>query len=110
MSTSSTTPVAVPGLTNVTAISAAPGIQAWTTCALRSDGTVWCWGGNNGGTIGNGTMNNAPSPVQLAGISTATSIYVGTNGACAVLADESLECWGQVGLATNTLSPAVVLP
>ena len=33
--------------------------------ALKSDGTVWAWGDNTFGQLGNGTTNNAYAPVQV---------------------------------------------
>src|SRR4029078_12169739 len=35
--------------------------------ALRSDGTVWAWGKNDYGQIGDGTLANQPTPVQVKG-------------------------------------------
>lgn len=35
------------------------------TVALKTNGTVWAWGRNNYGQIGNGTTNNQPNPVQI---------------------------------------------
>src|SRR5690606_16457937 len=43
----------VPGLSNVVAI--ASSASATHTCAIRDDGTVWCWGQNQFGQIGDGT-------------------------------------------------------
>src|SRR5579872_2157717 len=34
---------------------------------LKSDGTVWDWGFNNDGQLGNGTTNNTDVPVQVLG-------------------------------------------
>lgn len=52
-------PNAVPGLTNVVEVAAGDD----RTCALRSDSTVWCWGGANGGSAG---LLPALSPVRVA--------------------------------------------
>jgi len=64
-----TTPVQVRGegavgfLNNITAISAGNGY----TAALRNDGTVWAWGSNNYGQLGDGTTTNRHTPVQVRG-------------------------------------------
>ena len=34
---------------------------------MKSDGTVWDWGDNQAGELGNGTINNADLPVQVLG-------------------------------------------
>lgn len=38
------------------------------SCALRSAGTVVCWGDNGNGELGDGTIANSPRPVQVAGV------------------------------------------
>ena len=35
--------------------------------AIKSDGTLWAWGNNNAGQIGNGTTSNYSSPVSVVG-------------------------------------------
>ncbi|MCL2707022.1 MAG: RCC1 domain-containing protein, partial [Dehalococcoidia bacterium] len=35
--------------------------------ALKSDGTVWAWGGNSYGQLGDGTTTNRSTPAQLIG-------------------------------------------
>ena len=37
------------------------------TAAVRADGTVWAWGGNEFGQLGNGTTNSSLVPVQVVG-------------------------------------------
>jgi alpha-tubulin suppressor-like RCC1 family protein len=71
------TPVKVTGLTGVTKISAGGGFSL----ALRSDGTVWAWGFNGDGELGNGTTANSPVPVQVTGLSHVTGISAGFGGA-----------------------------
>ena len=56
----------VPPLTSVTKL----GGRTYWTCAVKSDGTVWAWGMNQGGQMGNGTVNpqagpQVTSPVQV---------------------------------------------
>ena len=51
----------VPGLSNVTAVSAGTSYSL----ALKSDGTVWAWGSNDVGQLGDGTQTDRYSPVQV---------------------------------------------
>ena len=73
-------PVPVPGLTGITQISA--GLEFGL--ALRSDGTVWAWGLNTSGELGNGTTaERSTVPVQVTGLSQVTQIAAGGNFAIA---------------------------
>jgi len=64
------------------------------TCVLRSDGTVWCWGDNTTGQLGDATTTQALAPVRVFGITTATQITTGFRHTCALLADNTIRCWG----------------
>lgn len=55
------TPAQVANLSGVTAIGANDSASA----ALRSDGTVWTWGANYLGELGDGTTTNQPLPVKV---------------------------------------------
>ncbi|MGA2380404.1 MAG: hypothetical protein ABSG85_13970 [Spirochaetia bacterium] len=39
------------------------------TAALKGDGTVWAWGSNRYGELGDGSTVARPAPVQAAGLS-----------------------------------------
>jgi alpha-tubulin suppressor-like RCC1 family protein len=54
-------PTGVGALGNVEAI--APGARH--ACALKKDGTVWCWGKNDRGQLGDGTKVDSPFPVKV---------------------------------------------
>ncbi len=76
------------------------------SCALRSDGVVRCWGRNRHGQLGNGTTQDAHTPVTVALPAGARTIGLGEQHACAVLIDGDLYCWGanpygQVGDGTD---------
>jgi len=63
------------------------------TCATRTDGTLWCWGSNWGGQLGNGTNQGSLVLVQVPGTSWA-SVNAGAYHTCAVKTDGTLWCWG----------------
>ncbi len=67
------TPVQVTGLSGVTKIAAG----GTFSLALRKDRTVWAWGNNTYGELGNGTTADSSVPVQVTGLSQVTSIAAG---------------------------------
>jgi len=85
-------PIRVKGLTGVIAVAAGGD----TSFALRSDRTVWAWGYNGQGELGNGTSDeNAHStPTRVKNLTTAVGIGAGVEHGLAVLADGSLSAWG----------------
>ena len=107
-------PVAVAGLTNVTAISAGRE-GGYFACALLADTTVVCWGQNNLGQLGNGTTTNSATPVPVVGLTGVVAISTGNDFACGLLAGGTVNCWGrnnegQLGNGTtvNATTPVVV--
>ena len=84
-------PVQVSGLTGVTAISA--GFE--NSYALRgSDGTVWAWGFNFSGQVGDDTTTQRNSPVQVSGLSNVTAISAGAAFCLALKGDGTVWAWG----------------
>lgn len=82
-------PVQVVGLTGVVAIAAgssAPNIGAHSL-ALKSDGTVWAWGGNEKGQLGDGTTTQRLLPTQVPGLTGVTEIGAGTGFSMALKTD-----------------------
>jgi len=67
-----------------------PGV---TTCAVKLDGTLWCWGQWRG----DGTMNPSTTPVQVGGATDWKTVAVGGE-ICAIKTGGTLWCWGNANL------------
>ena len=35
------------------------------SCGIRTDRSLWCWGGNDDGQLGDGTTTGSTSPVEI---------------------------------------------
>jgi alpha-tubulin suppressor-like RCC1 family protein len=55
------------------------GDQSGHTLALKKDGTVWAWGRNETGQLGDGTLNNRTAAAQVAGLSNIASVAAGVS-------------------------------
>lgn len=86
----STNPIIVPGLTDVISVE----VGQTHVLALKKDGTVWAWGNNNSGQLGNNSYFPKYTPVQVLGISNAIGITVGLDCSYALLADGTIKAWG----------------
>jgi alpha-tubulin suppressor-like RCC1 family protein len=65
------------------------------TCAVLKTGGAFCWGDNDYGQLGNGTMTDSLTPVPVAAIpESVTAITAGTDHTCALTDAGSLYCWG----------------
>lgn len=82
-----------PQITNV--ISIAAGMRHTCAVVRETQGTsVYCWGNNAYGQLGDGTTTNRLTPVKVPGLYTAVSVTCGAAHTCATLADGSQRCWG----------------
>src|SRR3989338_1215873 len=77
------------------------------TVALKIGKTVWAWGNNTYGQLGNGTNNDSNTPIQVSGISDAVDIARGYWHTVALESDGTVWTWGnntygQLGDGTNT--------
>ncbi len=94
------------------------GAGTQNTCGLKADGTLWCWGGDGYGELGNGAGGSSDVPV-LAGSSTDrwTKISIGNYTGCGIKTDGTAWCWGSGGngelgngaTGSNQPSPVQVL-
>ena len=65
------------------------------TCALRTNGSVRCWGLNFSGQLGDGTQENRPSPVDVVSLASGVAaIDAGRSHTCALMAGGGVKCWG----------------
>src|SRR5688572_10141371 len=100
-------PTRVPGLSGVVAIAAG----AHYSLALKSDGTVWAWGLNDVGQLGDATTTNRAAPTQVRSISSIVGIAAGkefTPSSYAVGADGRVWRWGALPDAEVGTTPVLV--
>jgi cysteine-rich repeat protein len=94
------------GLDSVTQVSAGNG----QVCAVRSDGSLRCWGSNNAGQLGVGQPSN---PVTTPTPSLATNVAevsAGGETTCVRHANGSSECFGAGPLGSRTAPPFSATP
>ncbi|HEY0252133.1 MAG TPA: hypothetical protein VGC41_11440, partial [Kofleriaceae bacterium] len=64
------------------------------TCAIKTDGSVVCWGYNFASQVGDGTYENKASPTTLSfALSAPDELAPGDGHTCALTAGQ-LQCWG----------------
>lgn len=108
------TPQRVEGLTGVTSVA----LGANHTLALKSDGTVYAWGQNKYGQLGNGAQADTQVPIQVQGLTNIVQIAAGNWHSLALRTDDVVYVWGwnqrgQLGDGTAgsgqmTLTPTLV--
>ena len=70
------------------------------SCALKDNATVWCWGYNSSGQLGNNSQTNSSIPVQVVGegnsgtLSNIAQISGGSVHTCALKNSGEVLCWG----------------
>ncbi len=111
-------PIQIPSFTGVIAIAA-----GWDhSLAVKSDGSVWAWGANSFGGLGDGTHTSRSSPVQVLGpggsgtLSRVQAVSAGQYHSLALKTDGTVWAWGgdvsgQLGnnSTTSTTAPVQVV-
>jgi alpha-tubulin suppressor-like RCC1 family protein len=64
------------------------------TCIVSADGSAWCWGANESGQLGDGTVTDRGTPVQVLGLGDLTSVATGGYHTCAMQSSSRTWCWG----------------
>ncbi len=74
-------------------------------CAVRSDNSLWCWGWNSSGQLGNSSTTNSNTAIQVP-LANVGAVSVGSANTCAILTTGEVRCWGenltgQLGIGTS---------
>ena len=64
-------------------------------CAVRVDGTLWCWGDNFGGALGVGGATDRSVPTKVGTASDWVDVSAGDLVTCGVRGGHGLWCWGE---------------
>lgn len=75
------------------------------TYALKSDGSVWAWGNNYQGQLGNGTATSANKAVQTVNLSSITAVSAGGSYGLALKSDGTVWAWGDNSLGQLGYQP-----
>ncbi len=64
------------------------------TCARLANANVRCWGWNQFGQLGDGTLTHRTTPVSVVGLDRAVEVGAGNGHSCARRDDGTMRCWG----------------
>ncbi|MFC4602003.1 alpha/beta fold hydrolase, partial [Cohnella hongkongensis] len=89
------------------AVTSSPLTASNHTVYVKPDGTVWAWGYNTSGQIGDGTTTNKTTAVQVTGIDSAVAAATGMLHTIALREDGTVWTWGnnlsgQLGTGNTT--------
>ena len=64
------------------------------SCAIAAGGTLYCWGANDRGQLGDGTTIGRSQPMRVSGLEGVEQVVLGDAHTCARRKDGSVWCWG----------------
>ena len=112
---STPTQVISSGVVKIYPVKSASGVVHETVYALKSDGSLWAWGYNGSGQVGNNSTTNQLTPVQIIA-SGVSKVYATGYNVYVIKSDGSLWAWGSgtngpVGnnSTTNQLTPVQII-
>ncbi|MBF0621525.1 MAG: thrombospondin type 3 repeat-containing protein [Magnetococcales bacterium] len=91
--TSQLTPVKIDGLPNIDRVYMSE--TDLRTIAIGTDKSLWTWGDNDNGQLGDGTTTDRTTPIQISSLTDISKISMGTNCTLAILEDGTTWAWGQ---------------
>lgn len=105
----SAVPVTIPNSDGATGIACG----AEFTCFTREDGGVRCWGENERGQLGDGTLVAHDAPADVPGLDDVTDVVAGSQHACVAHESGAVSCWGrneagQLGIGVPVWYPTPV--
>jgi alpha-tubulin suppressor-like RCC1 family protein len=85
------------------------------TLIVKPDGTVWAWGQNYAGQLGDGSTTQRTIPTQVSGLTSITAVAAGASHSLALKSDGSVWAWGAndsgqlgIGLTSNVNAPVQI--
>ncbi|WDO11909.1 T9SS type A sorting domain-containing protein [Flavobacterium sp. WW92] len=100
-------PVRIGTATDWKSISASAGTLGGHSLAIKTNGTLWAWGFNSSGQLGNGSLTSRNQPVQVGTDTNWNAICAGSSYSVAIKVTGTLWAWGnnvsyQLGDGTGT--------
>lgn len=99
------------------------GVATWSfvsagsdhSLAIKTDGTLWAWGRNNNGKLGNGSTTDSYMPTQISALTNWQTVLAAQSHSVARKTDGSVWTWGdntngQLGDGTSGVSAYKTLP
>lgn len=81
------------------------------TCARLANGQLWCWGANDYGQLGIGTVDAAAEePTLVAGVDPSRALSLGADHSCLLGPAGQAWCWGAGGAGQLGLGEAMSVP